>query len=297
MSRRTTDAFVITSANAHKVGLQHTRIELPSLHRLHTHHDTPSIDCKKRRLTVTPVVVPDVARTIHSMDGEWKAEPIRLQFSKDIISYIIYHHGVGQDSRVPVYLATTSAALCSLGISELGLYTLRSLSENDMDAMPGHYAGAILEAGVAADAAESVAREHAPRSKNLLWIQNRYNNTTWDLVDGTNGPLPWFYLVNSVRSLKRPPNVVFDHLGGLIPKADVPGLDATRLRNDDFKTLESIAESELLTKYGASYWEVQRSENVDSCPGRCTHPARATCGNTATPRGCNQTTGSQARRL
>jgi hypothetical protein len=243
--------------------MYNTYDELPSLYRLTIHSDTyidrathqhistgcDSTKTKKRRVVPVPVAGGDAPRLIVEQLGMWTAKPISLPFTK-LSSHIIHYHGQCE-SRKPVYLATQSAALHSLAepLSERGLYTLKDLTENEV--LPGNYEGTVLQTVASGDNPEDTQSD----SKNLLWIEDEENGG-WKLVDGTNGPLPWFYLVNSVFNLGIDHNVVFDQMGGLSTTVPVAGLRLDSLIKGEYTTLDSIKKSELLTVYGEDYWKV-----------------------------------------
>ena len=154
----------------------------------------------------------------------------------------------------PWVVVTESAILRRVGAPPgLGAYSGRRLKRGDI---LGRYSGTVVnkEPFRTKDEAIAAMSDRVHKGANMLLVlRTARAKKGWDVIDGKDGPAPYFQYANDPRGSRLSPNIELSEYGILrVRAASIPGFDSD-------KSIEDNIGSELRWNYQPDYWNVHGS--------------------------------------
>ena len=162
----------------------------------------------------------------------------------------------------PWVMVAQSAALASIGITSLGLYTLQPLRPRRQTRLGwsaasriGQYGGIILGTFNDINSRQAKAQMAAwARSGKAHLLQMKIGRQ-WAVVDGEHAGPPFLHRANDARGIPGfKNNISFSAQGVATATRAVPAADLNAAR-----ALQDIGASELLVGYGEGFWRMHGS--------------------------------------
>ncbi len=162
-------------------------------------------------------------------------------------------------SYMPWVAVAQSAALKSIGIDSLGLYTLRNLTPRRQTRLAwapasriDQYGGTIVAEYQDRNSATAAAERTRLARSGLMHLMEMKFNGRWTVVDGQNAGPPFIHMANDARNIQGyHTNTLISENGVATASRVVPAADFSAATS-----INDLRDSELLVSYGERFWRV-----------------------------------------
>ena len=199
--------------------------------------------------------------TLAVRNAEWDEATVAYDRIPSRLNAVFCRYS-GRPTYDPWVIAGPSAILQRVNARGNGLFAARPFKQGDII---GRYSGAVVNAAPYATREEAMASEEVQalvrRGVDTL-MAVRADTHGWNVLDATDGPIPYLHLVNDPRGSRLQPNVELSDWGYMrVTASRIPAF----LFNQD---LASNIHSELRFRYSDtdSFWDVHDNLGTADMP-------------------------------